>query len=152
MAEPQQFRLPSHDQLVELARTPQGQARLAAILERLGITEPMEMAKTRAIAASQRLQGIPPGSPRYAALEREIIEQYANQELMGMTRYASQQYTSLIAADGNPNQMMVSVPEDLDEERLCEECAFVAGTEDTLANWRARGHPGNICLGGNRCR
>lgn len=147
---PQQFVLPDHDALVELSRTEEGQAQLVAILEQLGVIEPLDVAKARAVAASVRLQSIPPGSKLYQQVEQEIIDRYVGQELMGMSRYIDQQYSTMIAIEGDKGQTMIWLTED--DDRVCEACEANAGEVLTYAEWEAVGLPGTTCYGGNRCR
>jgi hypothetical protein len=150
-AKPEQFVLPDHDTLVDMAQTPEGQAALCEILEHFGVTEPFNNAVGRALYASTRLQALPPGSPEWDAMADKLIDQYVGSELVGAVRQVNQTYSSLVAIDGDPSVKMIWLSED--DDRTCDPCAERAGDIKTWAEWQAEGAPGPaVCEGGSRCR
>jgi hypothetical protein len=97
---------------------------------------------------------LPPGSPRVKEeLDKLYDGELSNRMLTNMARRASEQYTTMAALEGDPNAELVRIPEDFDDERICDRCADLAGETGTYAFHAGIGLPGAAsCYGGDACR
>jgi hypothetical protein len=99
----------------------------------------------------QEVTNIPPGSARF----REEMQRVLNPKVGGVAaarrqaRFAQRRYQQLAAQAGNPNQRFVRIAEG--DERTCDGCAQLEGTEGTMEEQRAAGLPGHQECGQN-CR
>jgi hypothetical protein len=146
---PAQYKLPNIEEMRLWSQTPEGRARLAAVLEQYGVTNSMNHMKTLASDYVQRMTGLT--GEDYKRAVNELITSETRRGALGMNREIAQQYSSLRAIEGNINQRMIWVSEG--DDHTCEECDARAGEIQTFTEWQAEGPPGSrVCLGGSYCR
>lgn len=142
---PVSVQLPSLNDLLDL--TPN---ELIDILQRYGIVENWAAIKNRAQYTTSQLHDVS-GPMFQRKLENAI--QAAQTQLVGECRRTLERYTTVMAVDGKPEQLLIRMPEDYDPGRICDACYELAGTIGSLSQHEAVGLPGSSsCLGGNLCR
>ena len=145
---PEAIRMPDQSQLLELSRTMEGQAQLSRLLEHYGVFNPIEQSVTQSMQYVSRMTGY-----TGAELKDAVNDLLANQQrtLLGMTRRVQEQFSSLVAIDGNAQQEMIWIDEG--DENECDACDSRAGEIMTWAEWQSVGPPGaRVCAGGDYCR
>lgn len=124
---------------------------LDLILQRYKVFAPWNEMIAQAQGYVARLSSIPPGSPDFEDEVNRITQPSSRRGLLGLVRRTQQNYTTMIAAQGNPQQVFIRVTEGGDG--VCELCEERAGAMGTLAHHEAIGAPGAAsCLGGDYCR
>lgn len=101
-----------------------------------------------------RLWSLPQGSPRIEAELDTLLEGPLSKTMVRrLARRGEEQYTTMDAVSQDPNAEFVRIPEDFDPERICDNCADLAGESGTYAYHVSIGLPGaGSCMGGDECR
>ncbi len=126
-------------------------AELLATLEEIGILPPWNTLQSQAAAYVQRMTEMPPGSTQFKAAVNNLISTESRRGILGMTRRAAQQFTTINDAGGDKNAEFIWVTEG--DSVTCEPCMANAAQIKTLAEWESHGMPGAAtCDGGDACR
>jgi len=138
--------LPSLDSIKKMSN-----AQLLENLINMEITGPIGNMQISATQYVQKMTELRPGTPQFAAEVQNIIGLESRRGMIGLTRRAQQQWTSLSYIEGNVNMEMIWVVEG--DHSTCVNCEANAGQVKTYKQWQEDGPPGAaVCLGGNYCR
>lgn len=139
-------RVPSVAQLGKLT-----DAELLATLEEFGVLAPWNTMQSQAAAYVTRMTELQPGSVQFQAAVNNLISSESRRGLLGMTRRATQQYTTLLDTQGDPSKKLIWVSEN--DDSTCDPCRGNAGEIHTFEEWQSIGMPGAAtCEGGDYCR
>ena len=126
-------------------------AELLAAMEEAGMIAPWGALQMQAAESVMRMTELPPGSPAFTAAVNGIISKEARKGLVGMTRRATQQFTTLNDMAGDTNKEFIWIVEG--DDSTCAPCMVNAAMIKTYAEWEASGLPGAAtCDGGDFCR
>lgn len=136
------------DKATLLAMSP---AEFLATMERFAILPNWNVQQTQAAQYVTRMTQYEPGSPRFKRAVNQLISGESKRGIIGLTRRAAQQYTTLVDTDGDIQREFIWIVEG--DESTCDPCRENAALVDTMAGWMSRGLPGaSTCDGGDYCR
>jgi hypothetical protein len=117
----------------------------------LGMVPPLNVQQAQAADRVSRMTELQPGSPQFQAAVSGLVDQESKRGMIGMTRRAAQQFTTLREIDGDVNREMIWIVEG--DDRSCDPCMGNAAEIHTFAEWQEIGLPGSAtCDGGDYCR
>ena len=143
---PEMSKLPS---LADMKQLPN--AELLQVLNHFQVFRAWETFVMANMAYVERLTNIAPGSQAMGLAVRALIDTSSRRALIGMSRRALEQWSTLEAVDGKVETEMIWMC--LDDESSCQNCLDNDGEIDSMINWQRRGPPGSgVCEGGDYCR
>ena len=126
-------------------------AELLVVLEETGMIAPWNVMQSQAADYVLRMTELPPGSVAFKAAVGNLITAESRRGILGMTRRAAQQFTTLNDMGGDETKEFIWIVEG--DDRTCNPCMANAAEIKTYAEWQAQGLPGSAtCDGGDYCR
>jgi len=126
-------------------------AELLELFEETGIVSPWNTLQMQAAQYVQRMTELQPGSIQFKAAVNDMISTESRRGLLGMTRRAAQQWTTIQDTGGDKNKQFIWVTEA--DDRTCAPCMSNAAEIRSYAEWEEIGLPGAAtCDGGDYCR
>lgn len=124
---------------------------LLEVMESTGMIPSFETLQIQAVGYIQRMTELPAGSIQFKAAVNNLISMESRRGLLGMTRRAAQQFTTLNDIGGDTKTEMIWVSEA--DEDSCNKCLANAAEIHTYEEWQQIGLPGAAtCDGGDYCR
>lgn len=107
--------------------------------------------QAEAAGIASRMMEYPAGSSQWKSAVSNMVQSEAKSGMTGLTRRATQQYTTVASTGGNEDVEMIWIVEG--DEGTCDQCSPRAAEIRTYGEWKNAGLPGAaVCLGGNKCR
>jgi hypothetical protein len=143
---PESSKLPSLDAISKLDNS-----ELLQVLNHYNVFGPTDQFKMESVEYVTRMTQYPPGSPAFKEAVVALGDVSSKRGLVGMTRRASENYSTVESIDGNVEQELIYVC--LDDNSSCRACLDKDGEIHTFLEWQDIGGPGAAtCAGGHNCR
>jgi hypothetical protein len=143
---PESLKLPSLEAISKLDNS-----ELLQVLNHYNVFGPTDQFKMESMEYVSRMTSYPPGSQAFSEAVAALGDTSSKRGLVGMTRRASENYSTVESIDGNVEQELIYVC--LDDNASCKACLDKDGEIHTFIEWQDVGGPGAAtCAGGHNCR